>query len=277
MRRSRHPSVQLACALLPLGAVAVLAALLARRSAEPARLSIEQAWCDMSRAHPLGCGEGGIDVASFVGHACLRVLAMALVVSLLAAVVGVSLGALAAVVRGRLERTVIRLCDLVQAFPTFLLALSVLAAQSEPTRVHLGAVFLLTAWAPFARISQASASALAQAEFVVAARALGAGRLRIVAWHVVPHLVGPVAVQLGTVAAGIVLGESALGFVGLGPSDGVSLGALLDQGTVAMLRTPRVLFVAAIAVGATTGTLQWASEGIRRRLTGMLSTSLGSA
>jgi peptide/nickel transport system permease protein len=268
--RGQKGNRQLAVALLPLGVVAALASLLSRSTADPTRLVLDQAWCAVSRSHLLGCGEGGIDVASFVGHACLRVLVMALVVSALGAVVGVTVGSLAAVLRGRLERIVIQVCDLVQAFPTFLLALSVLAATPEPTRWHLGAVFLLTAWAPFARLSQASARALGEAEFVVAARALGASRLRVIFWHIIPHLFGPIAVQLGTAAAGIVLGESALGFVGLGPADGVSLGALLDQGTVGMLRTPRVLLVAAVAVGATSGTLQWASEGIRRRLTGML-------
>jgi ABC-type dipeptide/oligopeptide/nickel transport system permease subunit len=73
-------------------------------------------------------------------------------------------------------------------------------------------------------------------------------------------------VQLGSCAAGVVLSESALGFVGLGPADGVSLGALLEQGTVAMLIDARVLAIAALAIIATSGSLQMASEGLRKRL-----------
>ena len=67
-----------------------------------------------------------------------------------------------------------------------------------------------------------------------------------------------------TSAAGVVLGETALGFVGLGPPDGVSLGSLLEQGTLAMLRAPHVLAVGVVAVMLVSGTLQLASEGVRR-------------
>jgi peptide/nickel transport system permease protein len=81
---------------------------------------------------------------------------------------------------------------------------------------------------------------------------------------VFPNVLGPVAMQLGSAAAGVVLGETALGFVGLGPRDGVSLGALLEQGTVGMLRAPHVLVAGTIAVILVSGSLQLASEGVRR-------------
>ncbi|MEZ4372640.1 MAG: ABC transporter permease subunit [Polyangiaceae bacterium] len=89
---------------------------------------------------------------------------------------------------------------------------------------------------------------------------------RVVFRHVVPNLLGPVAVQLGTAAAGVVIGETALGFVGLGPPDGVSLGSLLEQGTLGMLRAPHVLAVGALSVLCVSGSLQLASEGLRRRI-----------
>jgi len=120
----------------------------------------------------------------------------------------------------------LRACDLVQAFPNFLLALAVLAAVERPRRWHIGAVFVLTAWASFARLTAILSRKLVEADFVVAARALGASRTRILLRHIVPNILGPVAVQVGTVAAGVVLSESALSFVGLGPADGVSLGVL---------------------------------------------------
>ena len=87
---------------------------------------------------------------------------------------------------------------------------------------------------------------------------------RLIFLHVLPNLLGPVAVQVGTAAAGVVLGETALGFVGLGPPDGVSLGALLEQGTLGMLRAPHVLAVGAVTVALVSGSLQLASEGLRR-------------
>jgi ABC-type dipeptide/oligopeptide/nickel transport system permease subunit len=152
----------------------------------------------------------------------------------------------------------------VQSFPTFLLALAVLSAVRTPSRWHIGLVFAIGAWAPFARLALVQARAIADAPFVEAARAMGAPRRSVVLHHVLPNVLGPVAAQLGTAAAGVVLGETALGFVGLGPPDGVSLGALLEQGTAGMLRAPHVLVVGALSVIAVSGSLQMASEGIRR-------------
>jgi peptide/nickel transport system permease protein len=193
------------------------------------------------------------------------VLFLASVVAVISATIGVIVGTIAAGMRGKSERFILSTCDLVQAFPSFLLALAVLAAVERPERWHLGIVFSLVAWAPFARLTHAMAKSVFYAEFVMAARALGASKRHIARVHVIPHLVGPLAVQMGACAAGIVLSESSLGFIGLGPSDGVSLGALLEQGTVAMLREPRVLVVAALAIAITSGALQLASEGLRVR------------
>jgi peptide/nickel transport system permease protein len=237
-------------------------------NAEPARLNLVDNFAAPSLARPLGAGEGGIELGAFVGHACLRALLLAASVSLCAAAIGVCLGTIAAERRGKLERFVLAICDLVQAFPSFLLALAVLAAVERPERWHLGIVFSLLAWAPFARLTHAMAKTVLHAEFVVAARALGASRRHIAIVHVIPHLLGPLAVQMGACAAGIVLSESSLGFIGLGPSDGISLGSLLEQGTVAMLREPRVLIVGALAIAATSGALQLASEGLRAHYAG---------
>lgn len=251
---------------LPIGVLVPVALGLALRTKEPQRLDLDRVWSAASAGHPLGTAEGGIDVAAFVGHACIRVLALSCVVATASCLFGSSVGAVAALRRGKFEPFLLRACDLIQSFPTFLLALAVLSAVRAPSRWHLGVVFMLTAWAPFARMAHAQARRVVEAEFVMAARAIGASFRQIVTRHLIPHLIGPVTVQLGACAAGIVLSESALGFVGLGPSDGVSLGALLEQGTVAMLLDPRVLVVGSVAIVATSGALQLASEGLRRRL-----------
>lgn len=230
----------------------------------PGRLSLALSWQGPGPGRPLGSGDAGVDLLPLVCNATLRALALAGTVSLFGFVVGTPLGGAAGLARGRFERWTLRTCDLVQSFPTFLLALAVLSAVQVPSRVTIGAVFCVTVWAPFARIAAAQARTLGDSQFVEAARALGAARWRIVMRHVVPNLLGPVAVQIGTAAAGIVLGETALGFVGLGPADGVSLGALLEQGTLGMLRAPHVLAVGAVAVSLASGSLQLASEGIRR-------------
>jgi peptide/nickel transport system permease protein len=264
-RRDAQRARRVAWALVPALVLVLFSAGVALGWPErPDRFVLELGWAAPSAARPLGSGEGGVDLLALTAHATLRALALALAVSLFGFVVGTPLGAWAGLAGGRFEQAVLRVCDLVQAFPTFLLALAVLSAVPEPDRLTIGGVFALTAWAQFARISAAQSRILRDAQFVEAAGALGAPKHRVVFFHIVPNLLGPVAVQLGTAAAGVVLGETALGFVGLGPPDGVSLGALLEQGTLGMLRAPHVLAVGGVAVALVSGSLQLASEGLRR-------------
>jgi ABC-type dipeptide/oligopeptide/nickel transport system permease subunit len=238
--------------LVPLAlvvAASTLGAAFARDT--PGRLHPEQAWCAPSAARPLGCGEAGVDLLSLVSSAELRAVALAAVVSVAGLVLGAPLGAAAALARGRFERTVERTCDLAQALPSFILALAVLSALRTPSRTALAGVFALTAWAPFARLALAQARVLRDAAFVEAAVALGRGRSGVVLRHIVPNLLGIVAVQLGSTGAAIVVSEAALAFVGFAPPGGVSLGGVLDQGVAAMLLAPHVLLVGASAVFAT--------------------------
>jgi ABC-type dipeptide/oligopeptide/nickel transport system permease subunit len=242
--------------LVPL-ALVLLAALVcaALAPAAPDRLAPEDAWCTPSLARPLGCAEAGVDLTALVAHAVLRGALLAAIVALIGFAVGTPLGAAAAMARGRFERGVERACDLVQAFPTFLLAFAVLSAVRAPSRVHIGFVFALTAWAPFARLALAQTRVLRAAAFVEAAYALGMHRARVLVRHVVPNLLGVVAVQLGATAAAIVVSEAALAFLGFGPKDGVSLGNVMDQGVAAMLRAPHVLIAGSVAVFLTSGAM----------------------
>jgi len=262
-QRARHFGTLVAVA--PAVTLVVLTALyvaLSHRS--PSRLDIAFSWTAPSPERPFGSGDAGVDLLPLVCHATFRALLLAAGVAIFGFVIGTPLGAAAGLAGGRSERVVFRVCDLVQSFPTFLLALAVLSAVDTPSRWHIAFVFCLGVWAPFARMALVQARILRAAQFVEAARALGATELRVLWRHVLPNLLGPVAIQMGTAAAGVVLGEAALGFVGLGPPDGVSLGSLLEQGTLAMLRAPHVLTVAALSVIVVSGSLQLASEGVRR-------------
>ena len=245
---------------LPLGTVLLATTAVVLGRPGPQRLEPELSWAAPTWARPLGSGEGGVDLLALVAHASQRAVLLAACVSLIGFVVGCPLGAAAAVARGRFERAVARACDLVQAFPTFLLALTVLSAVRSPSRVHLGAVFLLTAWAPFARLALAQTRVLRDQAFVEAARAIGVRPLRVVVRHLIPNLLGVVAVQLGGSAAAVVVSEAALSFVGFGARDGISLGVVLDQGVSAMLRAPHVLLVGAAAVFITSVSLMVAGR-----------------
>ena len=273
MRAEGRGRIALALPLLPaLCVVALSSALVLFGHSSPTRLTLELSWAPPSAARPFGSGDAGVDVLSIVGYGALRAMALALAVALSGFFIGAPLGTAAALRGGVLERWTLRAADLVQSFPTFLLALAALSAVHTPSRWHMGVVFAIGAWAPFARLSLVQARAIASAPFVEATRALGGTFARALFRHVLPNVLGPVAVQLGGVAAGVVLGETALGFVGLGPPDGVSLGGLLEQGTAGMVRAPHVLVAGALSVMMVSGSLQLASEGVRRWVSGHVRT-----
>ena len=229
---------------------------------DPERLDPRAAFAPLSLAHPLGCGEAGVDLLALVTNAVLRGAALAAVVAVAGLVIGAPLGAAAAMARGRVERAVDRACDLVQAFPSFLLALAVLSAVRAPSRVHLALVFSLTAWAPFARLALAQTRVLRSASFIEAARALGVRAPAVLARHVLPSSIGVLAVQLGATGGAIVVSEAALSFVGLGPRGGVSLGSVLEQGVACMLFAPHVMAVGALAIFLTSASVIAAGRAI---------------
>ncbi|MDP9036702.1 MAG: ABC transporter permease subunit [Myxococcota bacterium] len=251
--------------VFPLAFLVAVSALGAACATDPVgRLEPWRAWCGPSPSRPLGCGEAGVDLAGVLSFAELRAITLASAVALSGFALGTPLGAVAASAGGKLERIVERGCDLVQAFPSFILALAVLSAVRAPSRLHLAAVFALTAWAPFARLSLAQVRVLRSAGFVEAAAALGRGRFGVLAKHVIPNLLGVVAVQLGSTGAAVVVNEAALSFVGFGPRDGVSLGSVIDQGVAAMLRAPQVLALGAAAVFATSAAMLLAGRAAAR-------------
>jgi peptide/nickel transport system permease protein len=252
-----------AAALLPLFGLVALSAIASTGSRQPpGRLEPLFAWRPPSWGRPFGSGEAGVDLLPLIASAELHAVALALVVAVVGLAIGTPLGAAAGLARGFSERATERVCDLVQAFPTFIFALVVLSAVRTPSRVAIGFVFALTAWAPFTRLALAQTRTLRDAGFIEAAAALGRSRLGILSRHVIPNLLGVASVQLGSTAAAVVVSEAALAFVGLGPRDGVSLGGVLDQGVASMLRAPHVLGIGAIAVFATSAAMLAAGRAL---------------
>jgi ABC-type dipeptide/oligopeptide/nickel transport system permease subunit len=235
------------------------------RAADPRRLVLADSLAAPSLAHPFGCGEGGVDLLSLSMEASARAVLLALAIGLVSTAIGTTAGAIAGM-RGRGgAATLARICDTLQALPTFILALAVLSMVRRPTRWHVAAVLAATAWAPFTRLALAEMRVIRDLAFVEASRALGASRWRVLFRHVLPALGPSARAQLGTTAAALLVSEAALAYLGVGPADGVSLGALVDQGVGAMVRAPHVLVVASATLLMSTSVLLGALGPARTR------------
>ena len=207
------------------------------------RLDLSRELAPPSWAHPLGCGDSGVDLLAVSTNALLRSLVLALSVASIAAIIGTIIGAFAGYRGGWFAEIAERICDFTQAFPSFVLALGVLATIEHSTRWHIALVLLITAWAPFSRLALAELRSLRTMTYIEAATALGAPKVRIFCVHILPAMVPIARAQLGSTASALLLSDAALSFLGVGTHDNVTLGALIDQGLGSLIQAPHVLFV----------------------------------
>jgi len=204
-----------------------------------------------SRAHWLGTADNGVDVLSVLLHGARLAGVVALATVSISLALGCVLGALAGYRGGRIDHAITGFADLVQAFPSIVLNIAILALVSEPGVVHVVLALSASGWVIFMRIARAQTLVLRESDFVQAARLLGAPESHVLARHVVPSLASPLIVQASAALGGAVLAESTLSFLGLGPGVSASWGALLDQGSAVLLRFPHVALIAGTVIALT--------------------------
>lgn len=166
-------------------------------------------------AHWFGTDELGRDVFSRVLVAIAASLRVAVVSVTLAAVIGVLIGVLAGYRGGWIDTVVMRVVDVMFAFPVLLLALAIVAVLGPgitTTMLAIGIVYIPI----FARVARASALGVRVEPFVAVSRSMGTGDGYILIRHILPNIAGPLIVQLSLSLAFAILAEAALSFLGLG-------------------------------------------------------------
>ena len=152
------------------------------------------------------------------------------------------------------------------ALPGILLAIA-FAAFLGPGFSNLVLALAIGGWAGYARLVRAQVMAVRDREYVDAARALGAGGLRIFFRHILPNIVQPILVQAAIGMAGVILAEATLSFLGLGiPAPAPSWGSMLNDARSHLFDSPHlVLFPAAAVAGAVLG-FNFLGDALRDRL-----------
>ena len=181
----------------------------------------------------LGADTLGRDVAAGIAHGARVSLLIGVASALAALVIGVTVGAVAGYFGGGLDAALMRMTELFQTIPAFVLAI-LLVATFNPSLGTIVATIGAVSWPPLARLTRAEFLRLRRREFVEAAVCQGERTARVVFGHVLPNAVSPILVTASLTVASAILIESALSFLGLGDPNMMSWGFMVGSARTAI-------------------------------------------
>ena len=215
---------------------------------------------------PLGTDELGRSYLPRVVQGIRVTFLIASIAVMLTAALGALIGMISAYVRGWVDGLIMRLADVMFAFPALILGLLV-AALIGPGDVSVVTVITAATLPLFIRVVRAVTLSLAERGFVVAAEVAGASRMRVMLVHLLPNITGAVLVQLTYALSVGMLIESGLSFLGLGIQPPyASLGSLLRTGAVYLTIAPWMVFSSGAVLSLAIMSVNLVGDGLRDML-----------
>lgn len=231
--------------------------------------------------YPLGTDSVGRDVLSRLMYGARVSLLVAILPTIAILLLGIPIGLIAGYAGGWVDALLMRLTDVVYAFPglLFFIVMQVALGETRFGQWWNGLVLLLAtlsvlSWTGVARLIRGEMLSLKEQEFVFAARAGGASSPRVILRHVLPNALGPVIVAAAFIAPGAIVSEAILGYLGIGLRPDVRLdaplpsswGTMIFDGYRAWQSQPWMLIGPGLAVALTTLAFTFIGDGIRDAL-----------
>jgi oligopeptide transport system permease protein len=214
------------------------------------------------RTFHLGTDHQGRDLLTRLLHGARLSILIGLLSTLVSLIIGVTWGAIAGYVGGRVDNVMMRIVDVLYGLPFMFLVILIMVMLDDRNDVVLLFIVLgAVQWLTMARVVRGQVMALRQREFVEAARAIGAPPRIIIFRHLVRNAVGPVVVYATLLVPAVILEEAFLSFLGLGVD--LSWGNMIAEGSKNMLLHPWLIVWPGLALAATLFAMNILGDGVR--------------
>jgi peptide/nickel transport system permease protein len=233
---------------------------------DPLRQNLDEDLVSFSVEHPLGTDKLGRDILSRTIYGARISLIVGCATVALSMTIGFALGSLSGYFGGWVDQSMMRLVDILMAFPGILLAIAFTAVLG-PGLDHVVLALCLIGWTTYARLVRGEILALREREFIHAARALGCRPTRIILRHLLPNLLPPLLIQATFGLAAAIVAEGSLSFLGLGiESPTPSWGSMLNDGRQFLLVAPHLTSYPGLALMLTVLALNLVGDALQDRL-----------
>ncbi|HEY63224.1 MAG TPA: ABC transporter permease [Caldilineae bacterium] len=219
-----------------------------------------------SAAHWLGTDAIGRDLLSRIIYGARTSLTVGFLVQAVAFSIGIPLGALAGLRGGKFDFVVLRVVEIMTAFPSLLFALFIMSVLGTGLFNVIMAISV-TSWVPVCRLTRAQLLSLREKEFIVAARAVGAKELHILIRHVLPNALPPLIIMLTLGIPTAIFAEAGLSFLGVGIDDPLPSWGKMVGSSAAYLRVYWHLgLFPTLMIAITTLSFTFVGDGLRDAL-----------
>ncbi len=213
--------------------------------------------------HLLGTDDFGRDTFSRVVYGARYSLLISVSTVCMSTLFGLIIGSVAGYCGGKIDNIIMRVLDVFLSIPQILLAIAIVAATGPGIR-NLVFAFVVTTTPGMSRLVRISVLSIKEQEYIEAAKAVATSRLRIVAEHIWPNIIGPIIVQASLSIGGIILTTSSLSFMGLGVTPPTpEWGAMLSNAKRFMLSHPQIIMYPGLAIIITVLSINLVGDGIR--------------